>query len=421
MRIFPIIKKITTVIIGGGPNVVYDEPLEVDDAPTLGFALPESLALDDVAAFGWAMPETSRMDDGIAVATLQSDPIAMDDVQALGFLLPEALALDDVQAMGFLIPATVHVPDSYDITSVVEYTEPLAFDDVTALGFALPDSVALDDVSALGFALPDPLALDDVISMGSVQVDALLMDDGQALGFELPDLLALEEVPVLGFLLPEPLALDDVLSMESLQVDDFSLNESEILFPLSGWVVGRSGTPDTDPMSDGWADQASTGTNHGNGSLLAKGKSTVLNDERQAFLQIDLTRLGGGMTSIVGAFSELHFITSTSSAVLQTPLTIAYAVQASQWFTESTMTWATGRPTPTFTTLVNSPENIQVGAARSYLMEIGDTELDAMIGNWVVFRFTTPGAAAPETVTILSRDNATESNRPYLDAELMIV
>lgn len=189
------------------------------------------------------------------------------------------------------------------------------------------------------------------------------------------------------------------------------------IYTLTSLRCSRTGTPDADQMSDGWVDQASTGTNHGNESLQCKGASSVPgSDQKIAFLQVDLTRLSGVHAASGGG--SLTFIASTSNALLATSLSVGFAVQASRWFTESTMTYATGRPTPSVTALTGP--SIATGAAASYTVTFTQAQLNTMLGNWVIFQFTTAGGAVPDTVTILSRDNATDSNRPAITLAVTI-
>lgn len=248
--------------------------------------------------------------------------------------------------------------------------------------------------------------------------EPLHMRDASRWGWVGAEPLHMRDTGVWGWAKDEPLHLPDGYTITAAPTynDHLRLVDAATL-PVASLIVGRSGTPDTDQISDGWVDQASSGTNHGNESLQAKGASTAPgSDQKIGFLQVDLTRVTGMTAGSAGG--SLTFMASTSNALLATALAVGFAVQASQWFTESTMTYATGRPNPAFTSLTGP--SIAPGAAAAYTVTFTQAQLATMIGNWALFRFTTAGGAVPDTVTVLSRDNATAGNRPAFTAAFKI-
>lgn len=183
-------------------------------------------------------------------------------------------------------------------------------------------------------------------------------------------------------------------------------------YTMTSAQFGASGTPDSDKSGDGWGDQASAATTHGTEvTMLCKGGSTAPgSDIRFAFLEFDLTGVTGCTATASGG--SLTFVASTSNAVLATGLTVGFAVQATKWFTESTLNW-TNRPTPTLTNLTPTT-SVATGAAAAYTVTFTQAQLNTMIGKWLLFQFSTAGGAAPDTVTIVTREGATTANRPKL-------
>lgn len=248
--------------------------------------------------------------------------------------------------------------------------------------------------------IDDDIGLGDGYLFGSSQDERLRLDDGYLFGSSQDDALGLAD----GY----------TLTAVSERNDGFDVDDAGRM-TITDLIVGRSGTPDTDQMVDGWADRAATGVNHGNESLLVKGNSTVPGtDSRRGFLYVDLTRLSGFVSGANGA--SLTYIASTSSAS-NTTLQIAFAAVTPQPFTESTLTWA-NQPTPAFTSLNN--RQIATGAAAAYTSALTQAQLDTCLGKWLLIRFQTADAAVPPTITILSRDNATAANRPKFTAALEI-
>lgn len=246
----------------------------------------------------------------------------------------------------------------------------------------------------------DDLRLVDAYRFGSTRNDPLRLIDAARLGSTRNDPVRLVD----AYRITATASRNDLL-----RLDDAGR------YQLTDLIVGRSGTPDTDQMSDAWVDQAATGVNHGNESLLVKGKTTVGSDERASYLQVDLTRVTGHSAGTAGG--SLAYIASTSSILTATTLNVTFAVQAARWFTESTVTWATG-PVQTPTSLAN--QSIATGAAATYTTTFTQAQLSTMLGNWVLFTFRSPTGALTDTITILSRDNATASNRPKFSAALTI-
>lgn len=215
----------------------------------------------------------------------------------------------------------------------------------------------------------------------------------------------------------DPVTVADAYTMTT----GASRNDTAVLddagrYQLTDLLVGRSGTPDTDMMSDAWVDQASTGTNHGNESLLIKQPSTAPgSDARRAYLQLNLTSLSGHTAGAAGATLS---IVASQTGVTAASFNVQYATQASRWFTESTLTWANR---PAGTPAVLPSVSVAAGAAATYAISIAQADLAAMLGTWVLFILLNGTAAAvPPTFTVLSRDNATASNRPKFSAALTI-
>lgn len=246
--------------------------------------------------------------------------------------------------------------------------------------------------------------------------EALHIRDARIFGWTRNEALHIRDADVFGWTRDEALHIRDAYSLTAAPTYDDHLRLIDAFsMQLTSLIVGRSGTPDTDQISDAYADQlaANAGTNFGNASLQAKGASTAPgSDQKIAWIQVDLTKVTGVTAGAAGG--SITFKASTSNLLIATALTVGFAVQASRWFTESTMTWNTGRPTPT-TTALTGP-SVATGAAASYTVTFTQAQLDTMIGKWVIFQFTTAGGALPDTVTILSRDDATASNRPSFTA-----
>lgn len=205
----------------------------------------------------------------------------------------------------------------------------------------------------------------------------------------------------------------DAVWLESLGHDDAL---TSVL--IANWTCGRSGTPDTDPTGDAWIDQASAGTNHGNETpLIAKGKSTLANDERRACLFFDFTRYSG-LTAKPGGTHTVTLRCTNTSVLLAVDLTVALARRAAtRPFTESTITWTIGDGTAT--AIKNVVQNIAANSTVDVVCTLTDAELDLVLTDgWLRLRCTTPTAAAPISVNIASRESATVADRPTYDIEL---
>lgn len=191
---------------------------------------------------------------------------------------------------------------------------------------------------------------------------------------------------------------------------------------VANWTCGRSATPDTDPCGDGWIDQASTGTNHGNENpLLAKGKSTLANDERKAVIKFNLTtaRLSG-LLAYVGGSHFFRLQVTNTSVLLAVDVTLTLRRDDANPFTESTLTWNT--PTaggPVGDALIKSQvTNFGAGVSGPAFLQLTDAQLDDLLGDWGILTVTTPTAAAPITVEVVSREAAVAALPPRMNLEL---
>lgn len=192
---------------------------------------------------------------------------------------------------------------------------------------------------------------------------------------------------------------------------------------VRNWTVARSGTPDTDPIGDGWIDQAAATTNHGNENpILAKGKATVGTNERKAIVKFNLGKFAD-LRAFPGGAHRLFFRAVNTNALLAVDLSWAIRRVTASPFTESTLTWNT--PTaggPVSGTLIkNGSQNIAAGAAVDVSISLTDAEVNAIFDNgnaWVYITFTTPTAATPITVQVLSREEPGAGSKPRLELDL---
>jgi hypothetical protein len=216
---------------------------------------------------------------------------------------------------------------------------------------------------------------------------------------------------------PENATVDDALraTVIATYAEDAQVNDLMKL-QLLNVDVARSATPDTDPVADGWTDQAATGVVHGNESLIVKGKSTVGTDERLAHLLIDLSQYtswtagGTGLTLTIKA--------SNAGAVLAETITWSAQDTAARSFTESTLTW-TNQPATAATRGTGTFSVPAGGAVGTYALTITPANLTACLGRWLLITFSAASTALPNTVTVLSRDNATAGNRPTYTADYL--
>lgn len=246
--------------------------------------------------------------------------------------------------------------------------------------------------------------------------EPLVLRDTAAWGVTRNEPLKMRDAMLMGVSRAESLRVQDAYSVTATRTENDNLKLDDTgAYTLTDLIVGRSGTPDTDQMSDAWIDQTATTTNHGNESIQVKGVSTAPgSDEKRGFIQLDLTRVTGHSAATAGATLT---IIASHTGLVATNLTLNFATQATRWFTESTLTWNT-RPTGSITAL--PAISVAAGAAASYAITISQTNLAAMLGKWVLILMQSPTAAVPPTFTILSRDNATASNRPKFTAALTI-
>lgn len=183
-------------------------------------------------------------------------------------------------------------------------------------------------------------------------------------------------------------------------------------------IKSRSGTPDSDLFGDGWIDQAAATTNHGNETpLIVKGKSTLANDERRAFLKFGRTILSADFRANVG-MNFVLLITNTD--ILSAVIVTIDVRRGANPFTESTLTWNT--PTaggPVSGTLIKTvTESIAANSTETVAVSLTLAETDALFNAddaWTYLRITGPGAVAPVTVQIASRENATAASKPRMN------
>jgi len=183
--------------------------------------------------------------------------------------------------------------------------------------------------------------------------------------------------------------------------------------------VARTGTPDSDLIFDAYVNQANAATNFGNANLQVKHVSvTPGSDEKRGLIALNLTSFAN-MTAVDGATDQaanpaalLLTFTASTTAVLGQSVGLTPYLFTSSPFTESTINW---NNKPTFTTTVNGGDSYSPTTTPTrFTFGIAAGDLQAALGNWIVFRFlisvvTDPGI---DTITVISRDQA--ANRPLI-------
>lgn len=181
-------------------------------------------------------------------------------------------------------------------------------------------------------------------------------------------------------------------------------------------AFGATGTPDTDAGGDSWVDQASAATNHGTeGTLVAKGKSTLANDEQRALLEFDFTRYVN-MTAYVGGSHSLTLRIQNPTALLSVDVTVQLSRLAARPFTESTVNWTNH---PAAGTVIKSQVfAVPANSEAFYTMTLSDSEMNDLLGDWGYVRITTPTAAVPLPVNVRAREYGNTPDRPIWSFDL---
>lgn len=211
---------------------------------------------------------------------------------------------------------------------------------------------------------------------------------------------------------PENATADDaglIPLMAPLFAEDATANDLTKCV-ISTVDVSRSGTPDSDKMFDGYANQlaATAGTNFGNANLQVKGVSTAPgSDAQNAYIAVDLTDLANFTAGNTGF--TLTYQASQNALLAATTDTLVWTItrSATKPFTESTMTWNTK---PAAGTAVSNGTNTVAGAntVGTFTATASAAQLGAALGQWLLITFTAATAALPNTFTIISRDQAAQ-------------
>lgn len=174
------------------------------------------------------------------------------------------------------------------------------------------------------------------------------------------------------------------------------------------------------PMEgDSWTDQASTGTNHGSETtMIVKGKSTIANDERRAYLKLRIDKFVG-FTSRSDKVSGLH-LRCQNTGLAAVNVTAEFRTGATDPFTESTINWS-NQPSAYGTSRASVVSSIPTGAAALRDWFLSDAQEAAVFGSgdtWLLVILTAPSAAVPPSVTIDTKEGTNQD--PYFDVFLSI-
>lgn len=165
---------------------------------------------------------------------------------------------------------------------------------------------------------------------------------------------------------------------------------------------------------DSWTDQASTGTNHGSETtMIVKGKSTLANDERRAYLKLRIDKFVG-FTRRSDKVTGLH-LRCANGGLTAVNVTAEFRTGSTDPFTESTINWS-NQPSAYGTSRASLTTSIPTGAAALQDWFLSDADETAVFGSgdtWLLIILTAPSAAVPPSVTIDTRDGTTMD--PYMD------
>lgn len=244
--------------------------------------------------------------------------------------------------------------------------------------------------------------------------DATTADDFRVISLLAEDATTDDAIRLLLLTNPENATADDSLTiplMLSDYAEDATTNDLTKVI-INTVDVSRSGTPDSDKMFDGYANQlaASAGTNFGNANLLVKGVSTAPgSDAENGYIVIDLTDLTNFTAG--GTGFTLTYQASQNALLAATTDTLVWTLtrSATKPFTESTMTWNTK---PAAGTAVSNGTNTVSGAntVGTFTATATAAQIAPALGQWLMCTFTAATAALPNTFTVISRDQA--ANRP---------
>lgn len=362
-RIFPTTVRRTTVVGGGG------------EGPPTGTWAEDTQVGDDVAAGVDLTDDLDVVDQVVAGVDLADEVTVTDELVAAGLAVDEGVEVNDVPAVATSLADDVQVDDAYAATaSLVEGVE---------VGDGWSSTLT-------GSWAEDAVVGDDLTTWANLAEDVTVADDPRA-----------------GTALTEEWTAADDLAVKALLTEDANVNDLTmvLLYLVSG---DRSGTPDADPMCDGWIDQAAPTVNHGaEATMLVRGKSTLANDERRVGIEVDLT-WAGDWTFIETGF-QLGILVSHTTIGLTANLDWVAFTATTRPFVESTWNWNTALPA--LTQIANGAIVVPAGAATAQGLTIAPAQAATLPGKWLFIRFTAVTATAPPTFTINTRENAASPPR----------
>ena len=187
----------------------------------------------------------------------------------------------------------------------------------------------------------------------------------------------------------------------TVAINDSIKKTDTAIFTASLTAVSPSGTPNADDWGDAWTDATvgQTGTNHGTTSPLSVVGAAV--GTKVAWMKANLRRYTG-LTAIGGTHTLTFRMTSNEATGTQTYNCNMKSNGAVDPFTESTIAQNNQPAIPN--TIVKS-FTLAAGATATISITLSDSDMNLLLGNWMLLAITGPGAAILGA-TVVSREGA---------------
>jgi hypothetical protein len=188
---------------------------------------------------------------------------------------------------------------------------------------------------------------------------------------------------------------DALIVTASAQLADTERRAALASFITAIAAVSRSGTPDSDMWGDGWTNAAlgQTAINHGNETPLIVGANAL--GERRGYVKVDLRKFSG-LTATGNAHTIMCRVTNTNGLMAQTLRLRAGSNGNTNPFTESTLAQ---NNQPAIPTTVDKSGNVNAGATTTLVFTLTDSEMNALLGNWVLMALTTTGLSDMQVIS----------------------
>ena len=308
----------------------------------------------------------------------------------------------------------------------VAYEESVVYADVMALGdgqVLIEDGLGIADFSSVKATLAETVVTTDApnVDLAATAADVVEVGDQPKITSRAAESVGLSDSTAMTTATRDSVKVRAVPVTELTATPVDSLAQSDaasfsIVWAQNAANFARTGTPDSDFLTDGWVDGANTNVNHGNEANLqvqADNALTLATDPKEAFVKVTLNDFVGVEASpSAEPPMQLSFRVQNTGLVVASTVNWDLRRQSSSPFTESTLNYS-NRPQGG-TSVTSGTFSVAPNSIVTHSISLTRPQLNACIQDGFVYiRFWISGSLDSNLIHIRGRETTVAATPPY--------